>query len=367
MIIYIANFNLPNTSAYSHHVMKMCDAFKNYTNHLSLLTPFKEKTYKFKTIKKDYILKNNFQINNFLNIKMKGFFSRLIFFFSVIFFVLKNKSKLSLIITRVPSISLILSMLKIKNILEIHQVFYGISRIFFRLFFFLNNNPEVKFILINKKLKKNFSFINNKNFISLDDAVDTNDFKKRIKNFKKKDCIYTGSLSKGKGCEIIFEIAKKLPKINFQIYGDKRLLDKDYIHTLKPKNLFLNGHKKYRYIPSILSKAKILLMPYQKKVFGRSENIDLADYMSPLKLFDYLASNTPIIASKLNVYSHILKHNQNSILLEPNNINIWVKTINDLYYNNTKLKKISRLNKNISKKYTWKIRAKKIIKFYNEK
>ena len=25
MIIYIANFNLPNTSAYSHHVMKMCD------------------------------------------------------------------------------------------------------------------------------------------------------------------------------------------------------------------------------------------------------------------------------------------------------------------------------------------------------
>ena len=36
--------------------------------------------------------------------------------------------------------------------------------------------------------------------------------------------------------------------------------------------------------------------------------------MSPLKLFDYLASES-IIASKLNVYSHILKHNQNSILL----------------------------------------------------
>ena len=39
-----------------------------------------------------------------------------------------------------------------------------------------------------------------------------------------------------------------------------------------------------------------------------------------------------------------------------------MKTINDLYYNNTKLK-ISRLNKNISKKYTWKIRSKKLLNF----
>ena len=360
MIIYIANFNLPNTSAYSHHVMKMCDALKDYTNQLCLLIPFKDKNYKFKIIKKDYILKNSFQINSFFNIKMKNFFSKLIFFLSTIFFILKNKNKFSLIITRVPSISLILSFFEIKNILEIHQEYYGIPRIFFKLLFFLNyKQKKIKFILINKKLKKKFSFIRNENSITLDDAVDTDDFKKKIIDYKKKDCVYTGSLSKGKGFEIIYEIAKRLPKINFQVYGDKRLLDKNFLEITKPKNLFINGHKKYRYIPSILSKAKILLMPYQKKVFGRSENIDLVSYMSPLKLFDYLASGTPIIASKLIVYSHILKHNRNSILLEPNNINIWVKTINDLYYNKTKLKKISRLNKNISKKYTWKIRAKK--------
>tara|TARA_Y100000591_G_C21608570_1_gene581648 strand:+ start:35 stop:811 length:777 start_codon:yes stop_codon:yes gene_type:complete len=258
-------------------------------------------------------------------------------------------------------------MFRVKNILEIHQEYYGIPKILFKIYFFLNYKPKIKFILINKKLKKKFSFIRDKNFIVLDDAVDTDNFKKKFFNYKKKDCVYTGSLSKGKGFEIIYKIAKRLPKINFQVYGDKRLLDKNFLETTKPKNLFINGHKKYRYIPSILSRAKILLMPYQKEVFGRSKNIDLVSYMSPLKLFDYLASGTPIIASKLIVYSHILKHNQNSILLEPNNINIWVKTINDLYYNNTKLKKISRLNKNISKKYTWKIRAKKIIRFYNEK
>lgn len=367
MIIYIANFNLPNTSAYSHHVMKMCDALKHYSNQLSLFIPFQNKIYKFRNIKNDYILKNKFNINSFLNVKSKNFISRFIFFLSVVLCILKKRKKFLLIITRVPSISLLLSTFGVKNILEIHQEFFGISKMFFNLYFYFNYKPKVKFILISKELKKKFNFISKNNHIILDDAVDIMDFQKKISYSKKKDCIYTGSLSKGKGFEIIYEVAKKLPQINFQIYGDIRLLNKNFSKKDIPKNLFLNGHKKYKHIPLILSKAKILLMPYQKKVFGRSKNIDLANCMSPLKLFDYLASGSAIVASNLNVYNHILKHNQNSILLEPNKIDNWVKTINNLYYNNTKLKKISRLNTNISNKYTWQIRAKKIIRFYNEK
>ena len=42
--------------------------------------------------------------------------------------------------------------------------------------------------------------------------------------------------------------------------------------------------------------------------------------MSPMKMFDYLASERIILASKLNVYSHILRNNYNSILVDPNNI-----------------------------------------------
>ena len=45
----------------------------------------------------------------------------------------------------------------------------------------------------------------------LDDSVDINDFKKRNSKFKY-EYTYVGSLFKGKGLEIIFELASKFKK-----------------------------------------------------------------------------------------------------------------------------------------------------------
>ncbi len=365
MIIYIANFNLPNTSAYSHHVIKMCDALKKNTKNLLLLIPYKNSSYKFKNIKSDYILKNNFKINTFLNIKLKGFFSRMIFLISVLTFINKNKNKAKLIITRVPSISLFLSIIGIRNILELHQEFHGFSKFLFKIYFSIAFSHNIKFIYIHKNLKKFFNFLKNKNHIILDDATDINDFKFTFDIKKKKDCVYAGSLSKGKGFELIYKIAKKLPKIIFQIYGDQRLLDKKFSNKKFPANLKLNGHLDYKYIPKVLCKAKILLLPYSQKVYGRSKNINLGNYMSPLKLFDYLASGSAIIASNLTVYGHILQNKGNSILVPPSNVSKWIMNINKLYYNNKELSKITKTNKKISKKFTWEKRAKKIINFNN--
>ena len=51
-------------------------------------------------------------------------------------------------------------------------------------------------------------------------------------------------------------------------------------------------------------------MPYGNWVSGRLKNINLIKSMSPLKMFDYLASSNIIIASDLPVYKHILKNKQ---------------------------------------------------------
>ena len=48
MFLYIADFNLPNTSAYSHHVLKISDAFKSFNRKFVLLIPFVNKKYNFK-------------------------------------------------------------------------------------------------------------------------------------------------------------------------------------------------------------------------------------------------------------------------------------------------------------------------------
>ena len=103
-------------------------------------------------------------------------------------------------------------------------------------------------------------------------------------------------------------------------------------------------------------------MPYQKKVKGRS-SIWLEKYMSPLKMFDYLAAKMIIIASDLKIYQHILKNNHNSILVKINDDNLWSEKIQEIFkYNKGKIRLKSNAYKT-AKMNTWEIRCKKIIKF----
>jgi glycosyltransferase involved in cell wall biosynthesis len=71
-------------------------------------------------------------------------------------------------------------------------------------------------------------------------------------------------------------------------------------------------------IPSILRKFDILLLLSKKKI-ETSDGGDIGQYTSPLKMFEYMASGRPIIASKLPVFEEVLKHNVNALLVSPDN------------------------------------------------
>ena len=103
-------------------------------------------------------------------------------------------------------------------------------------------------------------------------------------------------------------------------------------------------------------------MPYQKKVKGRG-SIWLEKYMSPLKMFDYLAAKMIIIASDLNVYKHILKNNFNCKLVKVNDDREWSKTIVSLMSENKRNKYLEKNAYLTAKRYTWEIRCKKVISF----
>jgi len=100
----------------------------------------------------------------------------------------------------------------------------------------------------------------------------------------------------------------------------------------------------------MLSKYDILLLPYSNKVYVRSKSIETSQYMSPLKLFDYMASKKIIVASKMNVYRHIL-NKKNSILIESGSSNLWANKIENIFNNlfNEKIQFEIILNNNTKK------------------
>ena len=84
-IAYIAETSLNNMSAYTQHVLKMCDAFSNQNSDVELFLPKNEKYINFKFLKKKFLLrsKKKFQINSVLDRQIDNFFSRSYFAFQV--------------------------------------------------------------------------------------------------------------------------------------------------------------------------------------------------------------------------------------------------------------------------------------------
>jgi glycosyltransferase involved in cell wall biosynthesis len=352
-INYVCEVNYPNTSAYAIHVAKMCNALANENQKVNLLVP--HSSTGIKKISNDFNLKNNFNLFSIFKKKKKiNFFIRIIF---SIFILIKIKSKKeNFFITRSVVFALIGSLFKRNVIVELHHELSGFSKIFYNLFFIFKLIHHMKYIFIHKNLIKRFS-ISKKLRIVLDDAVDPNNYK-NYKNVKKlkKTCVYIGSFYEGKGIEIILQLSKKLPNYNFHLYGDNKFLPDIILN----KNIKLFNYKTYKYIPKILSKYDIALMPYLNKVKARHKTLNISNNMSPLKMFDYLASGMLILATNLKVYKHILKNEFNSILINQNKIDDWVWYIKNIKKNKKKFNYIKRNALNTAEKYTWDKRAKKI-------
>jgi glycosyltransferase involved in cell wall biosynthesis len=57
---------------------------------------------------------------------------------------------------------------------------------------------------------------------------------------------------------------------------------------------------------------------------------DHASWMSPLKIFEYMAAGKPIISSDLAVLREILVHEENALLCDPDDIEGWVNSVDRL-------------------------------------
>ena len=89
--------------------------------------------------------------------------------------------------------------------------------------------------------------------------------------------------------------------------------------------------------------------------------MNISDFTSPLKLFEYMSHRKPIIASDLPVIREVLNE-KNSILVKCDDIDLWINSIKDL--KNLKNRDLIA-NQALSDfyNYNWKNRAFLILKF----
>ena len=156
---------------------------------------------------------------------------------------------------------------------------------------------------------------------------------------KKKKIGYFGSLLKGRGIDIIFSLAQELEEIEFHIAGGSEFQIKK-LSLIKSRNVFFHGYLSSKKLISLRNKMDILLAPYQHNTSIPGGKVT-TEWMSPLKIFEYMSSNIPFIASDIKVLREVLKNRYNCILVNPNSINEWKTAIKKIFSNEKLSEEIS--------------------------
>ena len=173
---------------------------------------------------------------------------------------------------------------------------------------------------------------------------------------------YTGHFYAGRGIELLVSLAQRLPGFNFLLAGGEpdevarlaKILEGDKI-----KNVVLPGFIPNAALPLYQAACEVLLMPYQHQVAASSGG-DISRYLSPMKVFEYMAAGRAIISSNLPVLGEVLNLH-NAILLSPDDLEGWVGALEMLQAQPQVGQRLAEQALRDVQSYTWEARARRIL------
>jgi len=346
----------------------MCEEFSNIGIDVELVVPTRKNDIK-KDIFDYYDLKRNFKIRYVQSpdfLFLDKFFKKIIYL-NNLFFLIKSLflkfQKNDLIYTRSPEIAWLFSLRRYNVFFEAHNWPGSKTWIYKQML------KKVDLLICNSNGTANYHIKNGlgkaevcHNGVDLEKFslnFDRNYCKKKI-GFSNNDVLvmYVGHLYDWKGADILAKSANFIDeKIKIVFVGGNDSDIFEYKNKYDKKNIIFVGKRKHEEIPFYLKAADILVLP---NVPISKESVK---FTSPIKMFEYMSSGTPIIASNLPSIKEIL-NKDNSILFKPGDEKELSEKIVFCLNNKDVMDEISRKALSDVQYYSWFNRAKKIIKKY---
>ena len=176
--------------------------------------------------------------------------------------------------------------------------------------------------------------------------------------------VYTGGLYPGRGLEELIQAIKGLAA-TLVIVGGKDVAAaqrlKDCAAQNGVSNVLFVGHRPTTDIPVYLAAANVLAMPYSRRTVAPGGIT--TDWMSPLKMFEYMAAARPIVASDLPVLREVLRDDENALMVKPDDAGSLADGLRRLLANSTLAARLAAQARHDVEAHTWEARAKKILEF----
>ncbi len=372
-ICLIAPTFLPARRANTVQVMKMAQALTALGNQVLVTVPGEHKTGPAPTwseLSHHYGLQQQFEVEW---LPARGWLRRYDYGFRAVRYARRHGA--DLIYTRLPQSAALAGLLGIPTIYEVHDFPTGRgAKMLFRLF--LRGSGARRLVVITRALRDDLiRWINTLPVapftIVAPDGVDLARYAdtpspaeaRRALSLPERFTVgYTGHLYPGRGAGLILSLAARLPEMTFLLVGgDPEDVAKARAEAEKAglSNVILSGFVANAELPRYQAACDILLMPYQQRVAASSGG-DIARYLSPLKLFEYMVSGRPIISSDLSVLEEVLNR-ENALLLPPSDIDAWAAAIQELSMDAPRREALARQAKVDIQGYSWKARAGKVL------
>ncbi len=174
---------------------------------------------------------------------------------------------------------------------------------------------------------------------------------------------YVGHLYERKGTTIILDVAALMPSCDFVFVGgweeDVKIL-REACTARKLENVRLVGHVNQPGLRDYFYAADILILP-------TTDHPDHTIMGSQLKLFEYMASRRPFVASALPSTKTVVRDGVNALLAEPGNPSSFKTAIQRLIDDPGLAERLSQQAYENVQYYTWDKRAARILEFASKK
>lgn len=357
-ISYLSNSQLSKKSANAVHVMHMSEAFSTVGHNVVLHA--KGRSTNIYDLFCEYGVERKFEINNVSDSNIKGW--GLIHYGIAQALYARRTVKPELCYCRCLISCFFALNLGLKCIVEIHEMPH---RAFFKWLYtrIFRHQNTVRVVVISEGLKTDLveEFGIDSALVAHDGASLTGgEGTFALAENGYINVGYAGGLRPGNGIELIIDLANHFANYKFHVVGGSTLEINEWKRLQLHSNIIWHGRMDPSDVAGFLKACDILLAPYQDGPKTRAGR-DTSRWMSPLKIFEYMASGTPFLVSDYPVLREVLSE-ETAMLIPPRDIEQWRLKLEQLAHNGVLRETLARSAlSRLKNSYTWDKRAAKVL------